>query len=87
MEIIFTTRAVKERQFWKRSGNRAVQKRISGLLKAILENPYTGIGKPEPLRENLSGYWSRRITQEHRMVYKIDESNDTLIVVSIRFHY
>jgi toxin YoeB len=87
LEIIFTTRAVKERQFWKRSGNRAVQKRISGLLKAILENPYTGIGKPEPLRENLSGYWSRRITQEHRMVYKIDESNDTLIVVSIRFHY
>ena len=78
---------MKERQFWKRSGNRAVQKRISGLLKAILENPYTGIGKPEPLRENLSGYWSRRITQEHRMVYKIDESNDTLIVVSIRFHY
>jgi toxin YoeB len=87
LEVVFTKRALKERQFWKKSGNKAVQKRISGLLNAILENPYTGIGKPEPLRENLSGYWSRRITQEHRIVYKIDEEKDTLIVVSIRFHY
>jgi toxin YoeB len=87
LEIVFTVRALKEREFWKKSGNKAVQKRISGLLNAILENPYKGIGKPEPLRENLSGYWSRRITQEHRLVYKIDEVNDTLIVVSIRFHY
>jgi toxin YoeB len=87
LEVVFTTRALKERQYWKKSGNKAVQKRISGLLNAILENPYTGIGKPEPLRENLSGYWSRRITQEHRIVYKIDEEKDTLIVVSIRFHY
>ncbi len=87
MEIVFTVRALKEREFWKKSGNKTVQKRISSLLNAILENPYKGIGKPEPLRENLSGYWSRRITQEHRLVYKIDEVNDTLIVVSIRFHY
>ncbi|HDZ13957.1 MAG TPA: Txe/YoeB family addiction module toxin [Pricia sp.] len=87
MEVVFTKRALKERQFWKKSGNRTVQKRISGLLNAILDNPYTGIGKPEALRENLSGYWSRRITQEHRMVYKIDEKKDMLVIVSIRFHY
>jgi len=87
LEVVFTKRALKERQFWKKSGNRTVQKRISGLLNAILDNPYTGIGKPEALRENLSGYWSRRITQEHRMVYKIDEKKDMLVIVSIRFHY
>jgi toxin YoeB len=87
LEVTFTKRALKERQFWKKSGNRTVQKRISGLLNAILDNPYTGIGKPEALRENLSGYWSRRITQEHRMVYKIDEKKDMLVIVSIRFYY
>jgi toxin YoeB len=87
LEIVFTPRAQKEREYWLKSGNKTVQARISVLLNAILENPYLGIGKPEPLRENLSGFWSRRITLEHRLVYQIDSSKDLLIVISLRFHY
>lgn len=52
-----------------------------------MRNPYSGIGKPEPLRENLSGCWSRRINKEHRLVYKIDILKQTIIVISMRFHY
>jgi toxin YoeB len=87
LEIVFTPRALTEKDFWQKSGNKVVQKRIGILLKAILENPFGGIGKPEPLRENLSGFWSRRITHEHRLVYQVDLVNNLLIVISIRFHY
>ncbi len=87
MEVVFTNRALKERDFWKKSGNKAIQKRISSLLDAILENPYEGIGKPEILRANLSGYCSRRITKEHRLVYGVNEDKGIITVISIRFHY
>lgn len=87
MEIVYTKRALKERNYWKKSGNKTVQKRISALLNAIEADPYHGIGKPEILRVNLSGYWSRRITQEHRLVYGVDEERQRIIVVSLRFHY
>lgn len=87
MEIVFTPRAIKERDYWRKSGNKTVQNRISLLMQDIFKTPFSGIRKPEPLRENLSGYWSRRITHEHRLVYKVDILNDLLIVVSIRFHY
>jgi toxin YoeB len=87
VEVVFTQKAHKELKFWKQSGNKAVQKQISALLKATQEHPYIGIGKPEALKENLSGYWSRRITQEHRLVYLVAEEKDQIIVISIRFHY
>jgi toxin YoeB len=87
LEIVFTPRAIKERDYWRKSGNKTVQNRISLLMQDIFKTPFSGIRKPEPLRENLSGYWSRRITHEHRLVYKVDILNDLLIVVSIRFHY
>ncbi|MEM6863530.1 MAG: Txe/YoeB family addiction module toxin [Bacteroidota bacterium] len=87
MEIVLTERAMKERDFWKKSGNLAVQKRISTLIDAIIKSPYTGIGKPEALRANLSGFWSRRITREHRLVYGVDEGDQRITIISMRFHY
>jgi len=62
MEIIYTPRAVEDLKYWKKSGNVAIQNKIKKLIDAIQENPYGGIGKPEPLKYNLFGAWSRRIT-------------------------
>jgi toxin YoeB len=89
MEIIYTPRAVEELKYWKRSGNKAIQNKIKILLNAIQENPYEGIGKPEPLKHDLSGAWSRRITQEHRLVYEVNEKNEIIVlnVFSLKGHY
>jgi toxin YoeB len=85
MEIAFSETAQKDIDFWKKSGNAAIQQRISDLLKDIKEHPFFGIGKPEALRYNLSGFWSRRITSEHRLIYKVD--GELVVVISCRFHY
>lgn len=68
-----------------RSENRPVFKHINRLVEAIESDPFRGIGKPEPLRGELSGYWSRRITQEHRLVHKVD--GKTVHVISCCYHY
>jgi toxin YoeB len=67
------------------TGNKVVLKKISSLLRAILENPFSGIGKPEPLKHQLTGCWSRRINQEHRLVYEILDGR--ILVHSLRGHY
>jgi len=86
METInFTDEALENLEYWKKSGNIIVLKRIRQLLQAIQIDPFNGIGKPEALKHNLSGLWSRRINQEHRIVYKKDE--DGITVYSLRFHY
>lgn len=59
--------------------------RINTLIKEIKRQPYKGIGKPEPLKYNLAGYWSRRINEEHRLVYKV--AGDTIIVIQCRYQY
>jgi toxin YoeB len=89
MEVIFSPKAVEDLKYWKRSGNKIIQKKIATLIDAIQENPYEGIGKPEPLKYNLSGAWSRRITQEHRLVYEVNERNQIIIldILSLRGHY
>jgi toxin YoeB len=87
LEIVLTKRAIKERDFWKKTGNKNIQKRISLLLTDVIQNPYEGIGKPEMLKANLSGYWSRRITEELRLVYRVNEELNRLIIISMRFHY
>ena len=89
MEIIFSPRALEDLLFWKKSGNIAVQKKIEKLLLAIKISPFEGLGKPEPLKHNLSGAWSRRITQEHRLIYEISEQNEIIIldILSLRGHY
>ena len=65
--------------------DRKLVKRINELFKDAVRNPYAGIGKPEPLRHALSGFWSRRISDEHRMVYRVVGNN--LEIVQLRFHY
>ena len=87
MEIEFKTGALNDIEFWKRSGNKRLQNRIDELLKSISLNPENGIGKPEKLKENLSGYWSRRINREHRIVYKIDHQAQIVTIYSLKGHY
>ena len=85
MEIIFLPTAVADLQSWKESGNTIILKRIRQLLEAIQENPFSGIGKPESLKHNWAGKWSRRINHEHRLIYKVE--NNILTVYLLRFHY
>lgn len=89
MEIIFSSKAKKDLEFWSKSGNKPILKKISELLRAIQENPFEGIGKPEQLKHNLSGVWSRRINQEHRLVYEIVDENtiEILNIISLKGHY
>lgn len=89
MEIIFSRKAKKDLEFWSKSGNKIIIKKISELLIAIEENPFEGIGKPEQLKHNLSGVWSRRINQEHRLVYEIVDENtiEILNIISLKGHY
>lgn len=84
MNINFASSAWDDYLWWQ-SKDKKTLKRINSLLKEILRNPYQGIGKPEPLGENLSGYWSRRITGEHRIVYKVEE--ESIAVIQCRKHY
>ena len=84
MEIKYSTKADEDLEFWIKSGNKKILKRIAQLTKAILENPSQGIGKLEALKFGLSGKWSRRIT-EHRFIYQIEI--DTLKVYSLKGHY
>ena len=89
MEVIYSEKAQKGREFWKKSGNKAIMNKISELISNIQVNPYEGIGKPEPLKHHLSGYWSRRINLEHRIIYQVID-NDTieiLDILSLKGHY
>ena len=79
--------ALEDRDYWKRTGNVRIMKRITALLQDILLHPFTGIGKPEPLKGELHGLWSRRITDEHRMVYSVSSGKIYVYVISLRFHY
>lgn len=85
MEIEFIGKALEDIAFWKASGNKNIQKRIAILLESMRNSPYSGIGKPEPLKHELNGYWSRRINEEHRIVYTITDNR--IIVISMCFHY
>ena len=85
MEIELTVAAKKELEQWRLSGNSNALKRIKALLESISATPYEGIGKPEALKYQLIGLWSRRIKQEDRLVYEVEE--DTIIVYSLKGHY
>ena len=85
MEIEFTRRAIEDLQDWKRSGNIQVLKRIKEITSSIIESPFTGIGKPEPLKYQYSGKWSRRINKEHRYIYQVVD--ETIFVFSLKGHY
>lgn len=80
-------RAEEDLEYWKSTGNKQVMKRITRLLSDILEHPFTGIGKPEPLKGDLQGLWSRRITDEHRLIYSVSDGMIYVYVLSLRYHY
>jgi toxin YoeB len=85
VEIDFQDKALEDIVFWKKSGNKSIQSRITRLLESMRTTPYAGIGNPEALKYELAGYWSRRINSEHRIVYTV--SGNTIKVISMRFHY
>jgi toxin YoeB len=87
VEIIYSDEAQQDITFWRKSGNKIIQKKIQQLIAAIEENPFEGIGKPEPLKHNLSGLWSRRINQEHRIIYELIDGAGTLKIISLKGHY
>lgn len=84
MTVIFSDDAWEDYLYWQRTDPK-VLKRINALIKEIQRIPYEGIGKPEPLKYNFSGYWSRRINDEHRMVYQVNQ--DDLLIAQLRYHY
>ncbi|MDO8440584.1 MAG: Txe/YoeB family addiction module toxin [Polaromonas sp.] len=84
MKLIFADSAWEDYLYWQQQDRRMVE-RINQLIKETQREPFVGVGKPEPLKHALAGYWSRRITDEHRMVYKIDDGS--LLLAQLRYHY
>ena len=83
-EVDWTAQAEQDRAYWSKNDRRILGK-IDRLVADVLEHPFSGIGKPEPLRYEWAGYWSRRITGEHRLVYRVEDG--TVYVAQCRFHY
>ena len=88
MKLVFSSDAWRDYVDWQAEDG-AVVVRINALVGDALRNPFRGIGKPEPLKRNLAGWWSRRITGEHRLVYRVSGSDDAqaLEILSCRYHY
>ncbi len=84
MKLIFAEQAWEDYVHWQQQDKRIVE-RINELIEDTMRSPFAGIGKPEPLKHALAGYWSRRITDEHRMVYKPEK--DALSLAQLRYHY
>ncbi len=84
VHLAWTDEAWKDYVYWQTQDKKTL-KRINKLLTECIRTPFDGIGKPEPLRENLSGYWSRRIDEANRLIYAVDA--DYLTVISCRYHY
>lgn len=84
MKLIWSSISWDDYLYWQKT-DKKVLKRINTLIKSSWRTPYEGIGKPEALKGDLQGYWSRRITSEHRLVYKYE--NDSLMIAACRYHY
>jgi len=84
MKVAFSSNAWDDYLYWQKT-DKTILKRINSLIKDIQRIPYEGIGKPEALKHGLSGYWSRRINAEHRIVYKVVD--DTIFIAQLRYHY
>ena len=84
MKLVFADEAWDDYLHWQKQDRKMVE-RINKLIAETMREPFAGVGKPEPLKQTLSGYWSRRIIAEHRMVYKIE--GDSLLLAQLRYHY
>ena len=84
MRLIFADEAWADYLYWQKQDRKMVE-RVNKLIGEVMRSPFSGVGKPEPLKHALSGYWSRRINEEHRMVYKIE--NGALLIAQLRYHY
>ena len=84
MKLVFSENAWEDYLYWQHTDRRMLL-RINTLIREIQRAPFEGLGRPEPLRHGLSGYWSRRINDEHRVVYKVEE--DSLLIAQLRYHY
>jgi toxin YoeB len=84
VKLIFAKKAWEDYLYWQKTDKKMLN-RINALIKEIKRDPFDGIGKPEPLKHALSGYWSRRINDEHRIVYKIQQ--DSILLAQLRYHY
>jgi len=85
--VEFTPKALEGIDKLRKSGNKTILRKIRKLLDELTEHPYTGTGQPEQLKHNLAGFWSRRINQEHRIVYAVDEKKVTVTIISAKGHY
>ncbi len=84
MRLIFAEEAWEDYLYWQKQDRKMVE-RINKLIQEIRRDLFAGIGKPEPLKHALAGFWSRRITDEHRVVYRVE--GDALLIAQLRFHY
>lgn len=84
MKLIFSETAWDDYQYWIKTDKKTL-KRVNALIQDIQRSPFSGIGKPEMLKHGLSGYWSRRINDEHRIVYKVEA--DSAYIAQVRYHY
>jgi toxin YoeB len=84
VKLIFSEQAWEDYLYWQKS-DRKVLERVNALIRDIQREPFGGIGKPEPLKHAFAGYWSRRINDEHRIIYKVRD--DSLLIAQLRYHY
>lgn len=84
MKLVFADEAWEDYLYWQKQDKRMLE-RINKLIRETQRDPFNGVGKPEPLKHALAGFWSRRLTDEHRMVYRV--SADALEIVQLRYHY
>jgi toxin YoeB len=84
MKLIFSEDAWDDYLYWQQH-DRKMMERVNKLIQEIQREPFSGLGKPEPLKHALSGFWSRRLTDEHRMIYRVE--GDTVLLAQLRYHY
>jgi toxin YoeB len=85
--VVLEPSAENEIKFHLKSGNKAIIKKLEKIIQELTETPYSGIGNPEALKNNLSGYWSRRISQKDRLIYRVEENIVTVFVIAALGHY
>ena len=84
MKLVFSDEAWEDYLYWQKQDRKMVE-RINKLIHEVKRDPFSGVGKPEPLKHALAGFWSRRITDEHRIVYRVE--GDSLQIAQLRYHY